>query len=594
LNGSNTVVGMAYSDTQVLTGSNLVIDGSGVGIGKVTQGQTQLRTAETTVSALNTVMDTTMGAIAGTLSRSVFASTLPNNSSLVLTTTAAAFDVNTALNYGQTTASNAGLITVNGIAGNGTTFTLSGGTFTSAKGQTYNGVLVLGDHTTLSGTQVTTSSTVTGSANRYNLTVNGALNTGGAMTSLGTVAVTGAATLGGSLVSSTGTQTYGGDVVVQGAGNVFVFDTTLSSANGANISFGQNLNGSTDNSQSVTLTPGTTGVVSVTNAVGNTHPLSTLTLTHSNGATFSGAVTTGTSVVLSNTMANKTITFANNLNTPLLTTGGYGYNLVITGASSTVGSATFNNIGTLTLGASATDSLTVTGGLVVTAPSSLSIGGTLNTSNTAMTLGDANTALTLTDHTVLGTAGGALSINGAVNGTTTNAQSLTLDAGSTGVVSVTTSIGQTTPIKTLTLNNSSDATFTAAIRTGLSAVFNNTGSLQLGDSASDSFVFAGGLLATAPSMVKLAGAVSTTASTATMAFGPITLLDTTSLTSPVITLSGAVSGPYGFTTVGNTTFGNGSVSTPGFAQSYSGAMNLSAATTLTASSVTLGGAVNGP
>jgi hypothetical protein len=46
LYGSTTVVGMAYSDTQVLTGNNLVIDGSGIGLGKVMQGLTKLRTAD--------------------------------------------------------------------------------------------------------------------------------------------------------------------------------------------------------------------------------------------------------------------------------------------------------------------------------------------------------------------------------------------------------------------------------------------------------------------------------------------------------------------------------------------------------------------
>jgi len=233
LDGSPTVVGMAYSDTQVLTGNNLFIDGTGIGLGKVTQGLTQLRTGDATLSGLNTTMNNLMGSTAGTLNRTVFSSTLPNNSSLELTATASTFNLDTVLNYGKTTASNAGLMTFNGIANNGTTFTLSGGTYTSALTQIYNGLVVLAANANLTGTQITTSSTVDGSASRYNLAVTGPLTTGGSMSRLGTVLVSGLATLGGSQVTSGGTQTYSGNVVLAGAGNSFLFDSNLTS--GANV-----------------------------------------------------------------------------------------------------------------------------------------------------------------------------------------------------------------------------------------------------------------------------------------------------------------------------------------------------------------------
>ena len=168
-----------HFSAQVLTNNNLVIDGSGIGLGKVMQGLTKLRTADASMSVLNATMDSIMGSTAGTLNRSVFATTLPTNSSLDLTSTVAAFDLNTALTYGKTTASNAGLMTFNGLSSNGTTFTLSNGTYTSALTQSYNGLVVLGANATLTGTQITTASTVAGSANRYNLTVNGPLTTGG-------------------------------------------------------------------------------------------------------------------------------------------------------------------------------------------------------------------------------------------------------------------------------------------------------------------------------------------------------------------------------------------------------------------------------
>jgi hypothetical protein len=76
------------------------------------------------------------------------------------------------------------------------------------------------------------------------------------------------------------------------------------------------------------------------------------------------------------------------------------------------------------------------------------LGGTVGTSNTAMRLGDNDTALVLNDHLTLSTAHGALSINGAVNGTTANTQSLTLNAGASGLVEVTGAIGQSTALHT--------------------------------------------------------------------------------------------------------------------------------------------------
>jgi hypothetical protein len=228
------------------------------------QGLTQLRTGDANMSGLNTTMNNLMGSSAGNLNRSVFSSTLPTNSSLELTATAAAFNLDTALNYGHTTASNAGLMTFTGRAANGTTLTLSGGSFTSSKTQSYNGLVALGANATLTGTQITTSSTVDGSATRYNLTVNGPLTTGGSMTSLGAVNVTGLATLGGSQVTSAGAQTYGGNVVLAGSGNTFLLSSALTG--GANVGITGSLTATTA-TKALTITAGT-GDVSLAGVVG--------------------------------------------------------------------------------------------------------------------------------------------------------------------------------------------------------------------------------------------------------------------------------------------------------------------------------------
>jgi len=298
LAGSPTVVGMAYSDTQVLTNNNLVIDGSGIGLGKVMQGLTKLRTADASMSVLNTTMDSIMGSTAGTLNRSVFATTLPTNSSLELTSTVAAFDLNTALTYGKTTASNAGLMTFNGLSSNGTTFTLSGGTYTSNLTQSYNGLVTLGANATLTGTQITTASTVAGSANRYNLTVNGPLTTGGSMTNLGVFNMNGLTTLGGTQVTSGGTQTYSGNVVMQDSGSTFGFNSTLGGT-GAAMSFAGTLTSPT--TKALTLNAGATGDVTLATALANTVTYTDVTVT---GANLSlQAIATSNSLTLNPTVA---------------------------------------------------------------------------------------------------------------------------------------------------------------------------------------------------------------------------------------------------------------------------------------------------
>ncbi|WP_333842457.1 hypothetical protein, partial [Limnohabitans sp.] len=97
--------------------------------------------------------------------------------------------------------------------------------------------------------------------------------------------------------------------------------------------------------------------------------------------------------------------------------------------------ASFLNTGTLTLGDSASDVLSFDSGLVVTAPNSLSLGGTVNTNHTAITLGDNNTPLVLNNHLTLSTGNAALTLGGLVYGP----HDLVLN--STGVTTLTSEVG---------------------------------------------------------------------------------------------------------------------------------------------------------
>ena len=400
MSGSNTVVGMAYSDTQVLTAANnLFIDGTGIGLGKVVQGLTQLRTGDANMSGLNTTMNNLMGSTAGTLNRAVFSSTLPSNASLELTATASTFNLDTALSYGHTTASNAGLMTFTGIAGNGTTFTLSGGIFTSSKSQSYNGLVLLGANVTLTGTQITTSSTVDGSASRYNLTVTGPLTTGGSMSSLGTVSVTGLATLGGSQVTSSGTQTFGGNVVLSGAANSFLFNSALVS--GANVGVTGTVT-STTAAKAWTVTAGT-GDVSLASAVGGgAAGLSSVSVSATNLTILSidatqavtlNPITSGTVGLISGAATTLTKGAAGVLNLTAVNT--FGGNTTITGGtlklsgSGSLGAGTYAGDIALSAGTLLQDSSSADqtwSGVISGAGSVLK-----DTSNSVLTLAGANT-----------------------------------------------------------------------------------------------------------------------------------------------------------------------------------------------------------
>ena len=115
----------------------------------------------------------------------------------------------------------------------------------------------------------------------------------------------------------------------------------------------------------------------------------------------------------------------------ILTTIAGLYGFSITGAlNSIAGDTNFLNQGALVLGNGALDVLTFVGGLGttgnVTNPSSVSLAGTINTTDTQMDLG----AVTLTAATTLDTGNNALGVLN-VGAVTSGGNSLTLDSGST-------------------------------------------------------------------------------------------------------------------------------------------------------------------
>ncbi|OYY19540.1 MAG: hypothetical protein B7Y59_00005, partial [Burkholderiales bacterium 35-55-47] len=245
------------------------------------------------------------------------------------------------------------------------------------------------------------------------------------------------------IINTTGAQTFNDKAILM---NDATFDTTQVAATGANITFGDTINGIADGAQSLTLNSGTEGVVSVVGAVGDEHALGTLTLVNSFGATFASAVNANTGVVLTDTVAGKTIAFLGSLTTPALTTTANGYNVELSGSSTNVTAATeFLNTGTLAIGKTATDKLVFAGGLKAVAPSTVSIAGGIETAgNTDITLGDTDTPVTLIADATLKSEGGAAMFGGTLDG------GFKLEVNSSGITTFTGAVGTTAALTSLT------------------------------------------------------------------------------------------------------------------------------------------------
>ena len=191
------------------------------------------------------------------------------------------------------------------------------------------------------------------------------------------------------------------------------------------------------------------------------------------------------------------------------------YSVSLLGDATVTGNATFANTGTLTLGNTATDSYQFASGLTATAPSMVSLAGSISTTNANLQLG----LVTLLDNTSISSGSGTIT-SGAISGS----QELTLGAlGQTGTINV------TGPVNTVVLKAASSAyaisllngaTFSQAV------TLTNTGTVTLGDATTDTFNFDGGLNRTAGD-TSLFGTVASNNQKITL--GSVNLVGTSSL-----------------------------------------------------------------
>jgi hypothetical protein len=213
--------------------------------------------------------------------------------------------------------------------------------------------------------------------------------------------------------TSTGTITLGNSILEDGV--------TLTVGTGITNAINRAAVTGTASGTSSNLTINTTGAVTVAGAVGT--DIGLLTITNSGGTTFQSTVDAATTNITNTT---GTVKFEGNLNlTTSLITANQGYNVLITGTSNNIaGATTFANTGAVTLGNGTNDSTTFAGGLVITAPASIAIQGTVATTNATMTLGDANTGITnngtFSNPAILNAGAGIINLAGNVTGNGSN------------------------------------------------------------------------------------------------------------------------------------------------------------------------------
>jgi hypothetical protein len=519
-----------------------------------------------------------------------------------------------------------GNVSFSGPVGNSTSLTsllvtpdlstaINGGAVTTRGGQSWNGPVTLGAHTTLTSTgagNITLSAAVNGG---FGLTV----NTAGTMTLGGAVGATtalvslttdapGTTRINGGSVKTTGAQSYNDAVTIEAA--TIGGATTLTSTGAGNISFASTVNGP------VPLRVNTAGTTTLGGAVGGGAALASLTTdgaggTQINGGgvttfldqTYGDAVTLGANTMLTSTLGG---------NISLVTVNGaFGLTLNTAGTTSFLGAIG----GSAALTSLTTDAagLTMPGGSVTTTgaqsyndPVSL----TAVTTMTSTGAGDISFASTVNGPVPLTVnTAGTTTLGGAVGGSAALV-SLTTDAPGTTALNggaVTTSGAQSynDPVTlgadtTLTSTGSGNISFASTINGGFALTTNTAGTMTLDGAVGGATALASLTTQSAGTTALNGGAVTTSGG---QTYGnAVTLGADTTLTSTGggnIALAKTVNGGFGLTinTTGTTTLGGalggtapltsmsaggGAIIMGGGAVTTSGAQNWNGPVTLTA------------
>jgi hypothetical protein len=293
------------------------------------------------------------------------------------------------------------------------------------------------------------------------------------------------------LDSNTGTlsaKSMGFGVVTSLTGSTSLQTTT-------DISFSDSINGGANS-----LTLNASGTILATSLL----TTNDLTITNSNGTTFTGTVGAN-NVVITDSNDGSTVAFQDNLaiTTGMTVAAGGAYNVSITGFSNSIaGDTNFLNTGSVTIGQVIGTSSFI-GGLDTTAAGSTNIAGTVETTNTAMDLG----ATTLADNGTLRSGSGPINVASITDG----ASSFALGMGNgtqTGTITIT---GNTTVDSLNTSAGAYSIALTGAANTITTyTTFLNTGSVTIGQAGGISS-FVNGLNSNGgPFSANIAGIIQTT------------------------------------------------------------------------------------
>ena len=194
-------------------------------------------------------------------------------------------------------------------------------------------------------------------------------------------------------------------------------------------------------------------------AIGGTEALAGLTITQSNGATFGSTldITDGSAgtLTVTDTENGSDIIFNAAVVSEAVSFTAQGYDLIFNAGGTFTNAVTFQNTGTLTLGNASSDAFTFNGGLTENTSGTVTLAGSIDSSNDVITFG----AITLAAATTLDTNATNTTGDITIGAVTGNNNNLTLD--------------------TTTTTGSADNTFNGDINLG-SGALSVTGDVVLG------------------------------------------------------------------------------------------------------------------
>ena len=281
---------------------------------------------------------------------------------------------------------------------------LNGGSVNTSGNQTYAGAVNLGASTTLTASNVATTSgsSIVGAGNRLNIAGN--MSLGGDVSGVSSLDISGTSKIAAS-VSSSGNQTYAGAMTL--ANNV-----NLSAIGNAAVITSNGTINSEGTARSLNISAsGMGGIVLLNKAVGNTATLASLNTAASAIGLNGGTVTTSGNQTLSGTVslgANTTLKSSNVTTTAGSTVAGAGNSLTLTGNASLGGDVS----GVSALGVSGTTKLA--GNISSTGNQTYS--GSITLANDVKLSASSNTAQ-ITSNGTLNSDGTARNLNISATGT---------------------------------------------------------------------------------------------------------------------------------------------------------------------------------